>query len=296
MAHKRDTCLPAYKHLFTPDLLAGQVAFVTGGGSGIGFRISELLLRHGCAIAIASRSKDRVEAAGRLLEAGTGGVCLPLQLDVRDYDQVKAAIAATLARFGRLDIVINGAAGNFLSAAAALSSRAFRTVFEIDALGTFHVCHAAYTQWLASHGGTIINITATLDFRGDPMQTHAGAAKAAINAMTRHLAREWGPAGVRVNSIAPGPIEGTEGYDRLGGFMPASALDKYKKSIPAQRLGTKSDIGHSVLYLASDAGSYVTGTVLVVDGGAWMADVGIGGVTFGEGEDTTGSGAPRSKL
>ena len=255
---------------FRTDLLAGQVALITGGGSGICRGIAEAYLAHGATVVITSRSAERLETAAAELTDGLGldrGRCLALAADVRDFGAVEGVVARTLTELGRLDVVINGAAGNFLAPAASLSSNAFRTVLEIDTLGTFHVCKAAFAGFMKQHGGSIINISATLHYTGVPMQMHPGAAKAAIDAMTRHLAMEWGPSRIRVNGIAPGPIGDTEGMKRL---LPEPMKEKLRKKIPLQRFGTSADVADSALFLASDAARWMTGTTLVVDGGAWM--------------------------
>ncbi|XP_038942722.1 peroxisomal 2,4-dienoyl-CoA reductase [(3E)-enoyl-CoA-producing] isoform X2 [Rattus norvegicus] len=192
---EEDDCLSEYHHLFCPDLLQDKVAFITGGGSGIGFRIAEIFMRHGCHTVIVSRSLPRVSEAAKKLVAATGKRCLPLSMDVRVPPAVMAAVDQALKEFGKIDILIN-------------------------------------------------------------------------YAMTRHLAVEWGPQNIRVNSLAPGAISGTEGLRRLGGPK-ASSKFKYLSS-PIPRLGTKTEIAHSVLYLASPLASYVSGIVLVVDGGSWM--------------------------
>ncbi|XP_037241909.1 peroxisomal 2,4-dienoyl-CoA reductase [(3E)-enoyl-CoA-producing] isoform X2 [Falco biarmicus] len=263
-----DDCLREYRHLFSPDILAGQVAFITGGGSGIGFRVAEIFMRHGCRTVIASRNLQRVSEASKKLEAATGQQCLPLSIDVRQPQTIVAAVDEALKEFKRIDILINGAAGNFLCPAAALSFNAFKTVIDIDTIGTFNTSKVLFEKYFRDHGGIIVNITATLSYRGQALQVHAGAAKAAIDAMTRHLAVEWGPNNVRVNSLAPGPITGTEGYRRLGGKF-AEAASQFDM-IPLQRAGNKTEIAHSTLYLASPLSSYVTGTTLVVDGGSWL--------------------------
>lgn len=263
-----DDCLPEYHHLFCPDLLRGKVAFITGGGSGIGFRIAEIFMRHGCHTVIASRSLPRVSSAARKLAAATGQGCLPLSLDVRAPPAIMAAVDQALKEFGKIDILINCAAGNFLCRASTLSFNAFKTVMEIDTLGTFNMCRVLYEKFFHDHGGVIVNITATLGNRGQVLQVHAGSAKAAVDAMTRHLAVEWGPQNIRVNSLAPGPISGTEGFRRLGG--PQASMSRKVLATPLQRLGNKTEVAHSVLYLASPLASYVTGAVLVVDGGAWL--------------------------
>ncbi|XP_058566129.1 peroxisomal 2,4-dienoyl-CoA reductase [(3E)-enoyl-CoA-producing] isoform X2 [Neofelis nebulosa] len=212
-----DECLPEYRHLFCPDLLRDKVAFITGGGSGIGFRIAEIFMRHGCHTVIASRSLPRVSMAARKLAAATGQRCLPLSLDVRAPPAITAAVDQALKEFGKIDILINCAAGNFLCPASTLSFNAFKTVMDIDTLGTFNTSRVLYEKFFRDHGGVIVNITATLGSRGQVLQVHAGSAKAAVEAMTRHLAVEWGPQNIRVNSLAPGLISGTEGFWRLGG-------------------------------------------------------------------------------
>uniref|UniRef100_A0A8C0FDK2 Peroxisomal 2,4-dienoyl-CoA reductase [(3E)-enoyl-CoA-producing] n=1 Tax=Bubo bubo TaxID=30461 RepID=A0A8C0FDK2_BUBBB len=223
--------------------------------------------------------------ASKKLVAATGQQCLPLSIDVRQPQTIAAAVDEALKEFKRIDILINGAAGNFLCPASALSFNAFKTVIDIDTLGTFNTSKVLFEKYFrvsgtrarglalglltvvepfCDHGGVIVNITATLSYRGQALQVHAGTAKAAIDAMTRHLAVEWGPNNIRVNSLAPGPITGTEGYRRLG--EEASQFDM----IPLQRAGNKTEIAHSTLYLASPLSSYVTGTTLVVDGGSWL--------------------------
>ncbi|XP_036248107.1 peroxisomal 2,4-dienoyl-CoA reductase [(3E)-enoyl-CoA-producing] isoform X1 [Molothrus ater] len=263
-----DECLPQYRHLLSPDLLQGQVAFITGGGSGIGFRIAEIFMRHGCRTVIASRNLQRVAEASKKLVAATGQQCLPLCIDVRQPQTIAAAVDEALQEFKRIDILINGAAGNFLCPASALSFNAFKTVIDIDTMGTFNTSKVLFEKYFRDHGGVIVNITATLSYRGQALQVHAGAAKAAIDAMTRHLAVEWGPNNIRVNSLAPGPISGTEGFRRLGGKF-AEKSNQFSV-IPLQRAGNKTEIAHSALYLASPLSSYVTGTTLVVDGGSWL--------------------------
>ncbi|XP_058536436.1 peroxisomal 2,4-dienoyl-CoA reductase [(3E)-enoyl-CoA-producing] [Ochotona princeps] len=263
-----DECLTEYRHLFSPDLLRDQVAFITGGGSGIGFRIAEIFMRHGCHTVIASRSLPRVSMAAKKLTAATGRRCLPLAMDVRAPPAIMAAVDQALQEFGKINILVNCAAGNFLCPASALSFNAFRTIMDIDTMGTFNVSRVLYEKFFQDHGGVIVNITATLGFRGQALQVHAGSAKAAVDAMTRHLAVEWGPQHIRVNSLAPGPIHGTEGVRRLSG--PMANRSPHVLSSPLRRLGSKTEIAHSTLFLASPLSSYVTGALLVVDGGAWL--------------------------
>jgi peroxisomal 2,4-dienoyl-CoA reductase len=253
---------------FRPDLLAGKVAFVTGGGSGICKGITGAMLAHGASAAILGRKADRLAAAAKELEDRTGRPCAAIPCDVRDPTQVQAAVAAALERFGRLDIVVNGAAGNFLAPAAQLSPNGFKTVMDIDANGTFNVSRAAFDAWLRDHGGVILNVSATLHYAATPLQIHASAAKAAIDSMTKTLAAEWAPLGIRVVGIAPGPIDETEGMSRLA---PGDMREKLERSIPIGRFGRVDEIASVAIFLCSDAASLVHGETVVADGGAWFA-------------------------
>ncbi len=252
---------------FKDDLLAGKVALVTGGGSGICKGITHALMAHGAKAVITSRKGDRLEASAQELSQATSRECLPVVADVRQPDQVEAAIDACLKKFDRLDIVVNGAAGNFLAPAAMLSYNGFRTVMEIDAQGTFNVSKAAFDKYLSQHGGNIINISATLHYGATPMQVHASAAKAAVDSITRTLAVEWGGLGIRVNGIAPGPIDETEGMARLA---QGDMRQKLEKSIPIGRFGRIDEIAELAVFLASDASSLIHGATIVADGGAWL--------------------------
>ena len=253
--------------VFKEDILKGKVALVTGGGSGICKGITEGLMRHGCRTVITSRNQDRLDVAAEELTTKTGVECVAVAADVREPVAVEAAVARCIESFDRLDIVVNGAAGNFLAPAAKLSYNAFKTVMEIDTIGTFNVTKAAFDKSLQANGGSIINISATLHYAGQALQLHPGAAKAGVDAMTRHLAVEWGSLGIRVNAIAPGPIGDTEGMKRL---LPPGMMDRLVNTIPLRRVGQTSDIADAAIFLSSDAASFITGAILVVDGGAWM--------------------------
>ncbi len=255
------------KSVFRDDIFEGKVAFVTGGGSGICYGITEALMRHGAHAAIAGRKADRLTASAEALEKATGKSCLATPCDVREPAQIEAALQATLARFGRIDVVVNGAAGNFLAPASQLSYKGFRTVIEIDTLGTFNVSRAAFDAYLRDHGGVILNISATLHYAATPLQIHAAAAKAAIDSMTKSFALEWASLGVRVNGIAPGPIDDTEGMSRLA---PGDLKKKIIDTIPIGRFGRIDEIASLAVFLASDAASLVCGETVVADGGAWF--------------------------
>ncbi|MGB4342939.1 MAG: SDR family oxidoreductase [Moraxellaceae bacterium] len=240
-----------------------KVVFVAGGTSGINLGIAEAFARAGARVAVLSRKADKVEAAITHLRSLTPDV-LGFSADVRDYDAVAAALADTAAQWGPIDVVISGAAGNFMAPAINLSANAFKSVVDIDLLGTFNVMRASW-EHLRKPGAAVINITAGQSWLPTPMQIHVCAAKAGVDQITRTLAIEWGPAGVRVNSIAPGPISGTEGMARLA---PTEASEKaWTDSVPLKRFGTKADISRAALWLCSDDASYITGVVLPVDGG-----------------------------
>jgi peroxisomal 2,4-dienoyl-CoA reductase len=252
-------------HTFDPNLLKDRVALVTGGGTGICRGIALAFARHGCHVAITSRKMEHLEPTVEEL-CGIGVRALARAADVRDPVAVGETVAAAVAELGRLDILINGAAGNFVCLAEHLSPNGFGTVVDIDLKGTFNASRAALPH-LKARGGSVINISATLPYLGTMGQSHAAAAKAGIDSLTRTLAVEWGPLGIRVNGIAPGPIDGTEGVRRL---TSEASREQAVRTCPMGRLGTTDDIANAALYLCSDAASYVNGVTLVVDGGLWL--------------------------
>jgi peroxisomal 2,4-dienoyl-CoA reductase len=258
--------------LFADGILEGHVAFVTGGGTGITGGVARALAEAGAKVALVSRSLEHLEPAAKAINDARGasskrGEAFAVAADVRKPDEIEKAIAATVERFGKIDIVVNGAAGNFLCKAEELSPNGFGTVVDIDLKGTFNVCRASFEE-LKKHGGQILNISATLHYLGTPMQLHVSAAKAGVDALTRNLAVEWGRHGIRVNAIAPGPIGDTEGMKRL---VPEPIKEKLKQRIPLGRFGMIADIENAAVFLCSDAANYINGAVLVVDGGHWLA-------------------------
>jgi peroxisomal 2,4-dienoyl-CoA reductase len=259
------------ENVFADNILKEKVAFVTGGGTGITGGVARAFARAGARVAIVSRKEENLIPQKQFIEEN-GGECLAVTADVRDYAAVERAIAATIERFQRLDIVVNGAAGNFLVRPEELSANGFGTVIDIDTKGTFNVCRAAFEE-LKKSRGQILNISATLHYTATPMQIHVSAAKAGVDAITRNLAVEWGPYGIRVNGIAPGPIADTEGMRRL---VPEPIKEKLVKKIPLQRFGYIKDIEQAALFLCSDAASYINGVTLVVDGGHWLTGTGLG--------------------
>lgn len=246
--------------------LAGRNVFVFGGTSGINLGIAQAFARAGARLAVASRKQDKVDRAVALLSTPDRPAS-GYALDVRDPAAVAAAVEAFVGAHGLLDVVVSGAAGNFPAAAAALSPNGFKAVVDIDVLGTFHVMRAVYPH-LRKPGACVINVSAPQAYIPIPMQVHVCAAKAGVDMITKTLALEWGPEGVRVNSVVPGPIGGTEGMARLAPTPEATA--NVVKSVPLRRLGTPDDVANVCLFLASDAGAYVSGAILPADGG-WSA-------------------------
>ena len=252
--------------IFNDGILKGRVAFVTGGGTGITGGIARALAEAGATVALVSRKLDHLIPAAEAINEN-GGKAIAVAADVRQPEEVEKAVGQTVEQLGKIDIVVNGAAGNFLCAAEELSPNGFGTVVDIDLKGTFNVCRTAFAQ-LKEHRGQILNISATLHYLGTPMQLHVSAAKAGVDALTKNLAVEWGRHGIRVNAIAPGPIEDTEGMKRL---VPEPIKEKLKKNIPLGRFGRIADIEHAAVFLCSEAASFINGAVIVVDGGQWLA-------------------------
>ena len=246
---------------FAPDCLRGRTAIITGGGSGIGLTIAQTLSDASANVVLASRKLERLQDAVRQI-AGTGGRAIAIQTDVREPETVQAAVDAAVTNFGSLDIVIANAAGNFIVPFADMSFNAWRTVVDIDLHGTFHCAKRGYPHLKNSaFGGRFIAISTMRALEGWPGCAHAAAAKAGVMSMIRSLAVEWGPDGILCNTIAPGPVGGTEGVKRLYEEAGQST------GLPLGRLGHKEDIANAVLYLCSDAANFVTGADLVVDGG-----------------------------
>jgi NAD(P)-dependent dehydrogenase (short-subunit alcohol dehydrogenase family) len=250
----------------------GRTVVVVGGTSGINRGIAELFARHGARVAVASRKEEKVRDTVAALE-GHGAEAMGFSADVRDPDAVSEGLARVHAAWGDFDVLVSGAAGNFPASVNGMSVNAFRSVVEIDLMGTLHVMKAAHPH-LRKPGASVVNISAPQAFLPMYGQAHVSAAKAGVDMLTRSLCIEWGAEGIRVNSIVPGPIEGTEGMARLA--PSPEMMSKVAGSVPLARLGTPDDIGHACLFLASDLGAYVSGAILPVDGG-W-SQTGCGGM------------------
>ena len=269
--------------VFRPGLFDGQVALITGGGSGIGRGIADLLAALGAHVVLASRKLERVEAAAAEI-IGAGGKASAIAVDVRDTERVRAMVAQVIDAHARIDLLVNNAAGNFYAPSETLSENAWKSVIEIDLYGTFFCSQAVLPAMKAQGGGSIVNISMTLHYRGWPLMAHATAAKAGIDALTKTLSLEWATHGVRMNAVAPGPIP-TEGVRKaftpppsadgvVDVFAVEKAMDSYaRKMIPLGRWGAPADIANMVAFLASPGGAWITGAIMVVDGGEWLAKV-----------------------
>ena len=258
----------------------GKNVVVVGGTSGINLGIAIRFSQAGANVAVASRSEDKVTAAVvQLQQANSSGNHLGVCFDVRDLQALKQGFAEIEKHFGHIDVLISGAAGNFPSTAENLSENGFKSVMDIDLLGSFQVLKQAYPL-IKQQGGAIIQISAPQAYVPMPMQVHVCAAKAGVDMLTKTLAIEWGCKGIRINSIVPGPIAGTEGFDRLA---PTAELQAHvAKGVPLRRNGQCDDIANAALFLASDMASYITGTVLPVDGGWSLGGAGAAIAEIGQ--------------
>ena len=253
---------------FKENLMAGKVCFLSGATSGINRQIAVRLAQQGATIYVVSRSLDKVNDTVAELE-GLGIKAAGRNVDVRSYPDVEEAVNDCIEKFGQIDMVLAGQAGNFPAGAAQMSANAFKSVIDIDLLGTFNVCRAT-VEHLNKTDGNIIAITAPQATRPWLYQSHVCAAKAGVNMLIKCLALEWGPSGIRVNAISPGPIADTEGMRRLAGT--AEMLEQTTNSLALRELGTKDDIADAAIWLCSPAARYVTGTIIEVEGGTSLGD------------------------
>ncbi len=255
--------------------LSGKVIVVTGGGSGLGKAMTSYFMELGASVAITSRDIEKLKTTAKELETATGGICLPLQCDVRHYDQVEAMLQEVIKAFGKVDVLLNNAAGNFISPTERLSANAFDTVLDIVLKGTKNCTLAFGKHWINTkqESATILNIVTTYAFTGSAYVVPSAAAKAGVLAMTRSLAVEWAKYGIRSNAIAPGPFPTKGAWDRL---LPGNLADKFdmSKKVPLKRVGDHQELANLAAYLVSDFSGYINGEVIVIDGGEWLQGAG----------------------
>lgn len=257
--------------VFREGLLKGRVAVVTGGGSGINLGIAGKMASHGARLVLVGRTQEKLDAAVRSIEAA-GGTAMGVAADVRNYAVLEQGLQRARESYGEIDILVCGAAGNFPAPAVGMSANGFKSVIDIDLLGTFNTCRAAF-EWLRKPGASVICISATQSFIPTAFQAHVCAAKSGIDILAKTLAIEWGPAGIRVNCITPGPIDETEGMRRLAPSV--EIREKLTAALPLRRFGRKDEIADLALFLSSDAASYITGAICVCDGGQSLVGSGI---------------------
>ncbi len=253
--------------IFRDNVLSGKVAFVTGGGSGIGQRIAERFAEYGAKVMLAGRNQEKLDAAAMAIRQ-TGGIADTAALDVRQYDMLEASLRRTKESFGEIDILVCAAAGNFPAPVTGMSANGFKAVVDIDLLGTFNTCRAAF-EFLRKPGASVLSISAAHAQKPIALQSHVCAAKAGIELLMKTLALEWGPQGVRANCLTPGPTDDTEGMRRLAPSQ--EDRTRVERRVPLRRFGTKDELADLALFLSSPAASYITGAVFNCDGGSSLA-------------------------
>ncbi|MCZ4318672.1 SDR family oxidoreductase [Aequorivita viscosa] len=257
------------------DALKGKTIVVTGGGSGLGKAMTTYFLELGANVVITSRNLEKLQAVKKELEETTGGKVLPLQCDVRNYDEVEAMVEASVKEFGSVDVLLNNAAGNFISPTERLSANAFDTIIDIVLKGTKNCTLAFGKHWIEQKetNKTVLNIVTTYAFTGSAYVVPSATAKAGVLAMTRSLAVEWAKYGIRFNAIAPGPFPTKGAWDRL---LPGDLKEKFdpSKKVPVKRVGEHQELANLAAYLVSDFSAYINGEVVVIDGGEWLQGAG----------------------
>ena len=256
------------------DALKGKTIVVTGGGTGLGKAMGTYFLKLGANLVITSRKLEVLQKTAAEMEAETGGKVLAVQCDVRDYGQVENLLAATISKFGSADILVNNAAGNFISPTERLSANAFSSIIDIVLKGTVNCTLAFGKHWIAAkQAASVLNIVTTYAFTGSAYVVPSACAKGGVLALTRSLAVEWGKYGIRTNAIAPGPFPTKGAWDRL---LPGDLAEKFdfKNRVPLKRVGDHQELTNLAAFLVSDFSNYINGEVITIDGGEWLQGAG----------------------
>ena len=266
----------SYKNkMLRDDALKEKTIVVTGGGSGLGKSMTRYFMELGAKVAITSRNLEKLQKTAKALEDETGGNCFPVQCDVRHYDQVETMLKQVLDKFGKVDVLLNNAAGNFISPTERLSANAFDTIIDIVLKGTKNCTLAFGKHWINTKqtNTNVLNIVTTYAWTGSAYVVPSATAKAGVLAMTRSLAVEWAKYGMRFNAIAPGPFPTEGAWDRL---LPGELREKFDlaKKIPLKRVGEHQELANLAAYLVSDFSAYVNGEVITIDGGEWLKGAG----------------------
>jgi len=263
------------KKMLRDDALEGKTIIVTGGGSGLGMSMTRYFLELGANVVITSRNLEKLKTSAKTLEEETGGKCLPVQCDVRHYDEVEHMIEQAHTAFGEVDVLLNNAAGNFISPTERLSANAFDTIIDIVLKGSKNCTLALGKYWIDKKqtNKTVLNIVTTYAWTGSGYVVPSATAKAGVLAMTRSLAVEWAKYGIRFNAIAPGPFPTKGAWDRL---LPGDLKEKFDlaKKVPLKRVGDHQELANLAAYLVSDFAHYLNGEVITIDGGEWLKGAG----------------------
>lgn len=256
--------------MFTADLLAGQTAIITGGGTGLGLAMARRFASLGANVVLASRNQAHLDAGAAEIAATVPGArVLTVAMDVRKPEDVDRMVNEAVGRFGRVDILINNAAGNFVCKAEDLSPNGWNSVINIVLNGTFYCSRAVGRHMIAGgHGGSIVSILANYVWTGSAGTIHSAAAKAGVMSMTQTLAVEWARHKIRVNAVAPGPIESPGAAKQL--WASEADVARITEMVPLKRWGRPSEVADAVTFLVSPHSGYITGDVLTIDGGAWL--------------------------
>lgn len=273
--YKKHDIMNFKNKMLRDDALLGKTIVVTGGGSGLGKAMTAYFLELGANVAITSRDLSKLQNTAAELQKDSKGKCLAVQCDVRHYDQVEIMLASVLKEFGQVDVLLNNAAGNFISPTERLSANAFDTIIDIVLKGSKNCTLAFGKHWIdqKQESATILNIVTTYAWTGSAYVVPSATAKAGVLAMTRSLAVEWAKYGIRSNAIAPGPFPTKGAWDRL---LPGDLKEKFDlaKKVPLQRVGDHQELANLAAYLVSDFSAYINGEVITIDGGEWLKGAG----------------------